>query len=115
MILNIRDLGGMKTADGRKLRPGLLVRSANLSAAESGELEGISAVIDLRTSRERQELPDRCFGRKYLTLPIFDITTPGITHEKRALETNPPDMTRLYVKLVSEINLDYMLKANGLS
>ena len=102
MILNMRDLGGLKTADGRTLRRGVLFRSANLSAAEPGELEGISAVIDLRTSRERQELPDRCCGMDYLPIPIFDVTTPGITHEKRALETNPPDMTRLYVKLVSE-------------
>ena len=51
-VENCRDLGGIHTEQGRMVRPGLLVRSANLHDARHDDLEtlahrGISNVIDL--------------------------------------------------------------------
>ena len=63
-VENCRDLGGIHTEQGRMVRPGLLVRSANLHDARHDDLEtlahrGISNVIDLRTDPERDLKPDR--------------------------------------------------------
>lgn len=102
MIQNLRDLGGIRTADGRSIRPGLLVRSAQLLQAEEAELRGISTVIDLRTPGERREAPDRTHGRAYLPLPIFDDVQAGISHEQDAQTQGIPDMAMLYGRIVRE-------------
>jgi protein-tyrosine phosphatase len=63
-VLNLRDLGGWPTADGGRVRRGLVYRSAALERlteqdwSSFGEL-GIRAVYDLRTEAERLEWPDR--------------------------------------------------------
>ena len=59
MIQNMRDLGGIRTKDGKIVRKGMLIRSAQLNQAEAEDLDGISAVIDLRTPEERNESPDQ--------------------------------------------------------
>ena len=56
---NTRDLGGLPTVDGGSTRNGALLRSDNLqdlTAADIAELtaRGLSAVLDLRTSTERE-------------------------------------------------------------
>ena len=84
MISNLRDLGGMRTADNRTIRRGMLIRSADLTNAEKEDLEGISAVIDLRTTRETVERPDKVYGAELLHIPIFDQITAGISHEEEA-------------------------------
>ena len=122
MISNIRDLGGLSTKDGKTIKKGYLVRSANLSQAEEQDVSGISAIIDLRTPGERDEKPDCPCGRQYLALPIFEHITAGISHEQKAERKGPPDLSSLYrwlvrecrdnfKKVVSEIMEDY-LKTN---
>ncbi len=96
MIQNMRDLGGMRTADGRRIRPGMLIRSAQLAGAEEADLRGVSAVIDLRTPGERREAPDRVYGRAYLPIPIFEDVRAGISHEQEAETQGIPDMAKLY-------------------
>lgn len=96
MIPNKRDLGGIRTKDGRRIKPGMLVRSAQLGKAEEKDLEGVSAVIDLRTQGEREEAPDRTFGREYLPLPVFEEVNAGISHEERTRNAVIPDMAYLY-------------------
>ena len=64
---NVRDLGGLRTADGRRTRPGLIYRSDSLDAitpADADKLFGklhIGTIVDLRTKAETelggQELP----------------------------------------------------------
>ena len=100
MISNIRDLGGLSTKDGKTIKKGYLVRSANLSQAEEQDVSGISAIIDLRTPGERDEKPDCPCGRQYLALPIFEHITAGISHEQKAERKGPPDMSSLYRWLV---------------
>lgn len=60
--VNLRDLGGYRTADGHQLRWGVLFRSGSLaevSAEAWSQLQalGIRAICDLRTTDERQRAP----------------------------------------------------------
>ena len=102
MIQNKRDLGGLLTKDGKAIRSGMLIRSANLSHANRHDLGGISSVIDLRTPGERKEAPDKTHGREYLPLPIFDDVTAGISHEEETEDQGIPEMAKLYRMIVRD-------------
>ena len=102
MIKNIRDLGGIRTKDGKSIKKGYFVRSANLSQAEEMDLQGISTVIDLRTQGEKDEKPDMVHGRQYLELPVFEKITAGISHEEGADKQGVFEMSFLYKWLVRE-------------
>ena len=107
MIQNMRDLGGLKTVDRKVIRPGMLIRSAHLFQAEPRDLEGISAVIDLRTPGERREAPDQVHGRIYHPLPIFDDLTAGISHEEGTDTVGIPDLSVLYGRLMKECTASF--------
>lgn len=102
MIQNLRDLGGLRTASGKTIKRGCFVRSANLSQAEDADLAGVSEIIDLRTTRERIEVPDRSCGRTSLPIPIFDEAKSGISHEKKVERKGPPDMGALYKWMIRD-------------
>ena len=102
MIQNKRDLGGLETSDGRKIRSGCLIRSAHLFQAKEIDLEGISTIIDLRTPGERNQAEDQTWQREYLPMPVFDDAQAGISHEQGADEWLIPDMAILYGRLIHE-------------
>ena len=86
---NIRDLGGMAVADGRRIISGRLVRCGDLSEVSKGDRAGLTllaeTVVDLRTDSERREKPDvEIPGIIYHHIPIVDSLTAGITREKAA-------------------------------
>lgn len=61
-LINLRDLGGLPTASGATTLPGRLLRSESPhSLSDSGLRElldlGIGAVVDLRTTSEREQRP----------------------------------------------------------
>jgi len=72
---NLRDFGGYPTRDGRRVRRGLLYRSASLahlSDADLAQVEalGLRLICDLRTPEELEEAPNRLpQGVEYLHLP----------------------------------------------
>ena len=101
MIQNRRDLGKIRTSDGKMIRPGMLIRSAHLFQAEKNELDGVSAVIDLRTTEERHQAPDRTYGADYYPMPVFDGSIPGVSHEQTAEIPDVPDMAVLYAQMMS--------------
>ena len=99
MIQNKRDLGGIRTKDNRVIRPGMIVRSAQLAKAEDNDLDGIATIIDLRSIAERDEMPDQTCGREYLPLPIFakvNDGVDGVSHEEKKEQSLIPDMAVLY-------------------
>jgi protein-tyrosine phosphatase len=55
---NVRDLGGLRTSDGRRTRPGLVYRGDSLDHLTDGDAKllftelGIGAIVDLRTKEE---------------------------------------------------------------
>ena len=108
-ISNIRDFGDTPTGDGRRIIRNRLIRSAKLTKAERQDLEylkkehELDTVIDLRTFSEIEEAPDICGDLNYLHMPIIETFKDGVTHEKK--ETRRfPDMTEIYIDIVSEPN-----------
>ncbi|MCF0259501.1 MAG: tyrosine-protein phosphatase [Erysipelotrichaceae bacterium] len=76
-IDNCRDLGGIRTRDGRAVRPGKLIRSASLEKASMLDLQtldemGIDHIIDLRTDWEIARHPDRLLREwQVVHLPVL--------------------------------------------
>lgn len=87
---NTRDLGGIKAADGRRIRPLRLIRSGQLYFATKADVAELSkivgAVADLRTDREIMEKPDPDLVCAVLRLPIMTDMTAGVTREKNSDE-----------------------------
>ncbi len=112
-LRNGRDLGGLVGAEGRPLRRGLLLRSANLSETSEEDMLALARdwklrlVIDLRMTLEREQMPDqRAPGVEFEALPIFDDVQLGVTHEKPPSEAfrvpAMPDLARIYRKMTVE-------------
>ncbi|MGN0354527.1 MAG: tyrosine-protein phosphatase [Muricoprocola sp.] len=112
-ILNARDLSGLKTAQGSVVSSGLLLRSANLAEATEKdksilqEQYHIAKIIDLRTEMERNEKPDVSIPDvEYLSIPIFDESVAGISHEKslskEQILASIPKMGQLYRQMVTK-------------
>ncbi len=87
---NTRDLGGMPAADGRRIKPGCLLRSGALHHAASSDLERLRAdlhlacVVDLRTTLEREKDPDpyrKLPQTAFYDLPVLTGEAVGVTHE----------------------------------
>lgn len=77
-LINLRDLGGLQTASGRQTVPARLLRSESPhTLSESGLRElldlGIGAVVDLRTTSEREQRPSPLVNAGVHTFhaPIF--------------------------------------------
>lgn len=63
-ISNARELGGYKTMDGKRVREGVLLRTASLTDVSQEDLDALlkdhrlAAIIDLRASYELEEDPE---------------------------------------------------------
>ncbi|OXM14357.1 tyrosine-protein phosphatase [Paenibacillus herberti] len=74
--LNLRQLGGLPTADGRRVRADRLFRSGEMTAVSDEELQlleafGLAFICDFRTEDKGLEVPTpRVGGTPYLQLPI---------------------------------------------
>jgi protein-tyrosine phosphatase len=76
---NARDLGGLTGADGRRVRPGALLRAPALARLTEADVErlrhaGLVAVIDMRDRSEIDpQRPDRLpAGPEVIHIPIFE-------------------------------------------
>lgn len=137
---NTRDLGGLPAADGRRIRPALLLRSGCLHKASEQDIATLLAdyrlegVVDFRTAVERGKEPDpreRMEGVVFYDFPAFSMEAVGITHgaslaqELKALSADsarPHEMVRsLYPKMLLGDEgresyrsfMDVLLEGNG--
>lgn len=90
-LINTRDLGGMLTSDGHKIKKHKLIRSGQLFFASEKDKEvlvneyNLSLVIDFRSSAEKEEKPDPAMpGINYVFNPIMKEITKGITRDKKS-------------------------------
>ncbi|MCW2778801.1 MAG: protein tyrosine phosphatase [Frankiales bacterium] len=113
--VNVRDVGGLPTVDGRSTRPGVLVRADNLQDLTPGDVvrltrdHGVRTVLDLRTDAERQlegptQLQRTDVAHHGLSLvPHRDGDSEGddlaraIPHREGRRGESPTDMTGYYV------------------
>jgi len=113
--LNLRDIGGYATADGRTVRTGCLFRSDELHALTDADLVavadlGIKVVFDLRNHAERQARPNRLPADVELLERASPSTLRGATYtaeEQIALglvpERDDELRTRQYVSLLDRL------------
>ncbi|MCR4752359.1 MAG: tyrosine-protein phosphatase [Eubacterium sp.] len=105
---NTRDLGGMQTTDGRRIRAGRLFRSGQLYEADADDRrkleEMLDLVVDLRTEKEQSEKPDPDLaGVEYCFIPALDLSAPGVTRDEQSMQEimrlflSDPDQTRQYM------------------
>ena len=79
--LNMRDLGGLRTSDGRQIAKNRLFRSANLAQITSNDMKtlaelGIKRVVDLRGPKEALDHPDQVpTGTAIVPSPIIGSDT----------------------------------------
>ena len=90
-LANARDLGGMKTTDGRKIVKGKLIRCeqlAGLTPSDKAKLEGLlDTVVDFRNTEEAADQPDCVLaGVKYISNPILESFTAGVSREEKSDE-----------------------------
>jgi protein-tyrosine phosphatase len=89
---NVRELGGIVTMDGRRIKTNTLLRSGSLNAATAADLDtlrqhGVKQIIDLRTDKELRQSPNPIFeGVRTYHLPILTESTAGITREENAAQ-----------------------------
>ena len=96
---NTRDLGGMTGADGRKIRPGKLIRSGHLSAASEKDREKLAGLVDtfvdFRTDQECAEKPDPVIeGISFFRIPILEEQKAGVTRDEDSYEKIRRNMLR---------------------
>ena len=77
-VFNFRDLGGHATADGRRVRPGVLYRSAAPTDATEADSDvlvkqlGVRTLLDLRHTTEREQFRmTRTWPGREVHLPLF--------------------------------------------
>lgn len=80
---NFRDLGHYPTSDGRRVRPGLVFRSAALATLTDADLAklgalGIVTVCDFRGVAEAARAPDRLVAPNPVHLPIEPSVGAGL-------------------------------------
>jgi protein-tyrosine phosphatase len=96
---NLRDVGGLPTRDGGRVRTGLLYRSGDLSRIAGTDAEalarlGIRTVYDLRTAGERTAQPDRLPpGSAHVVADVLG-DAPGMTPAEFARLFEDPSAAR---------------------
>ncbi len=113
---NTRDLGGLKSEDGRLILPKKLIRSGDLyhlsyeDQKTLREKYKLSKVIDFRTMQEKERKPDtKLEGVTYVFNPILDEATLGITRENDMVDdvtTSNIDMGNFMEKVYRQLIKD---------
>lgn len=110
--VNFRDIGGYQTADGRRVRKGLVYRAgmlANLEADDLAYLEqiGLKLVCDLRSVEEEAGAPDKLppiAGLEYLHLPLD--AEDNRAERLRTLLLNPRAFEDIMVQMYKDVIVD---------
>lgn len=109
-VNNTRDLGGIRTQDGRCIRDGRLFRSGQLFFASQADIQaltqlGIRCIYDFRTQQERDEKPDPEIGAENIHHPLLRGMVAGISREEE--EQKAPG----FMEIMADIAKD---QANGI-
>lgn len=118
---NFRDLGGLKTQDGRTIRENCFLRTGTLHNLPEGDsallkAHGLSHIIDLRIADELRRQPDTVpDGVQYSNIPLREDVMKMVRRERgmsyKEYLNAIPSMPELYVRMVtSDFSLDAQRK-----
>ena len=101
---NFRDLGGIVTKDGRKLKSGLIFRSGDLHSLSDEDIRllekiGLATIIDFRSERERTWRPDKLIST---VKNIYHITIPDAVRDLATEYMEQNNVEGLESLLISE-------------
>ncbi len=113
--INFRELGGIKTTDGKKVKKNLLYRSDKLSLLTDTDLKKIEnlkikTVIDFRTDGETLKEPDNLpenLHINYLNFPIGDNSWANGDFMKKIAKINPKAMDSIMANLYKDMIIKY--------
>jgi protein-tyrosine phosphatase len=80
-VLNFRDVGGIETRDGRRIREGIVFRSANIDSISRDDIRklktlNIKTIVDLRAPYEQKKNSRKINGIERVSLTLdFEQTT----------------------------------------
>ena len=116
MVDNARELGGYRTRDGRRIKHGLLLRTAKLSNATAGDIDKLvneyrlHTIIDFRMSAEAAAEPDpKIEGTERHNISIMN--EMELRKQREMMDMDPGDLmkdpikgfkTALELKIVSD-------------
>ena len=120
-VKNYRDLGGIKTMEGRTTKPHMLIRGTTLfspgpiSIGILKDCYNLKTIVDLRTTKECLERPDvEIENVEVFHMPIVSEAVAGISHEKKVRSMKSllmmPSMDELYVSMVTKDSLENLVK-----
>ena len=104
MLTNLRDLGGMVGAGGKKIKPNMLIRSDRLSKATDEDIKKLEAIpvtmiFDFRTPMEEEVDHDReVKGAVNLHLPVIETFNTHVTKEENPDLSTIPKVVEQMVK-----------------
>jgi protein-tyrosine phosphatase len=119
-VPNFRDIGGYRTADGRRVRWGQVYRSGTLHGLTEDALVyleqlQIKLICDLRTEDEMTSEPDRVpQGTKYVRLSVHSQRSKSeSSRQLRALLINPPYLGKLMLEAYTKTMMDENAQSIG--
>jgi protein-tyrosine phosphatase len=121
---NFRDIGGYRTADGHRVKWGLIFRSAALSEVTAEDIArlnelGVTTVYDLRSTGERRSAPDAWTGEGAPEVVALDyeMDSSAIGVAMRAaptVESVRAGMASFYPSVLTTLNAEYRDMFEGL-
>ena len=101
---NFRDMGGILTVDGKKIRPGLIFRSGDLHSLADEDImtleqNGLSTVIDFRSEREREWRPQKTIRS---VKKVYKLIIPDVVREIATGYLEQNNLTGLESLLIDE-------------
>ncbi len=102
-LANTRDLGGIKTADGRTIACKRLIRSGMLSSLSPEDVEVLKSlevhtIVDFRDDKEVEEKPDvEIEGIENIHIPVLPGPTEGLSHDSKSDESLTERLDRAMV------------------
>ncbi len=106
-VVNARQVGGLETAAGRRVRDSVLVRSGELSAVSCERLQalGIATVLDLRDAADAGSNPDAaCVAEqaRYTLVDLPKILPPTADSYLATLDAIEPKLPTIFGELARE-------------
>lgn len=99
-IENARELGGIRAADGRRVKDGVLLRTAELGGAADADISALAEkyavrhVVDFRDGSEVTHRPDREIpGAGYVWIPVL----PDLPYKDLTVDLKPQEILEQYI------------------